>query len=156
MNDIMKLFDLSRLDNNLKIKVKKQFIYVYFALTAGIFGAIAAKSIYIFFLFLLLASLLTGLNLYIIALCKRDKLKMLEVECIEYVKRNLKEHSYRPYYLFRKHDLYYKLYTSRVKYAPGNKALFYLTEDNVIYENKDTLIILSAFLEMKDRTGQKK
>lgn len=156
MNAIKKLFDLSHLDYNLKMKVNKQFIYVYFLLSVGIFGAIVTKSSSIFFLFLLMASLLIGMNIYIIGLCRRDQLKILEVECMEYVKRNLKEHSYRSYYLFRKNNLYYKLYTSKLKYAPGNKALFYPTEDNIIYENEDTLIILSTFLERKEKTGKKK
>lgn len=156
MNNILKLFDLSSLDDNLKIKVKKQFIYVYFALAAGFFGSIVTKKIIIFFLFTFLALFLTGLNLYVITLCKKDKLKLLEAKCIEYVKRNLKEHIYRSYYLFTKDNLYYKLYTSKLKYAPGNKALFYLTEENVIYENEDTLIILSTFLEIKEKTGKKK
>lgn len=157
MDKLRKMFDMSFLnDDNLILYVRKRFIYAFASFFIGLLIAIESHNLIIFLLFFILALIVLLTNAHVLAMCKNDTLKILKAECIERVNRNIKEHEFRSFYLLKKDNLYYKLYSSKIRYAPGNNVTLYVADSNVVYDNKDTFIILSVLLAIKEKTNNKK
>lgn len=152
MEKLRELYELPYLDDNMKLYIRRRYLFILLAAITSVIGSIETKLIFIFILFFVLTLICIACVYIVLTLCKKDIIKVLDAECIERVRMNLKERIFRSYYIFQKDNLYYKVYYSRKRYRPGNKVLFYLKESDVIYENDDTFIINTVLLSLVENT----